>query len=127
MRCTHNLDTVFDVADRIVVLRLGRREATFERRATTREDVVAAIVGAHVQRTEAIARGTTDEHRLTPPMRGQHATRSVVAMSTTTEPAERSRVDDVRMGRRLAATHHGSGRRPRDCASAQRLIERRPR
>jgi D-xylose transport system ATP-binding protein len=44
---SHNLDTVFDVADHIVVLRLGRVEATFERRATTREDVVAAIVGAH--------------------------------------------------------------------------------
>jgi D-xylose transport system ATP-binding protein len=43
---SHNLDTVFDVADRIVVLRLGRHEATFERRATSREDVVAAIVGA---------------------------------------------------------------------------------
>ena len=27
---SHNLDTVFDVADRIVVLRLGRRVATFE-------------------------------------------------------------------------------------------------
>ena len=47
MVISHNLDTVFDVADRIVVLRLGRVEATFERRATTREDVVAAIVGAH--------------------------------------------------------------------------------
>ena len=43
---SHNLDTVFDVADRIVVLRLGRREATFDRRRTSREQVVAAIVGA---------------------------------------------------------------------------------
>ncbi len=43
---SHNLDTVFDVADRIVVLRLGRREAVFERRVTSREDIVAAIVGA---------------------------------------------------------------------------------
>ena len=41
---SHNLDTVFDVADRIVVLRLGRRVATFERRHTTREQVVAAIL-----------------------------------------------------------------------------------
>jgi D-xylose transport system ATP-binding protein len=52
---SHNLDTVFDVADRIVVLRLGRCEATFQRRATTREDVVAAIVGARVQRPHAVA------------------------------------------------------------------------
>ena len=43
---SHNLDTVFDVADRIAVLRLGRHVATFDRRATTREDVVAAITGA---------------------------------------------------------------------------------
>jgi D-xylose transport system ATP-binding protein len=43
---THNLHTVFEVADRIVVLRLGRRVATFEQRETTPEDVVAAIVGA---------------------------------------------------------------------------------
>ena len=42
---SHNLDTVFDVADRIVVLRLGRRVATFERAATTREEVVSAILG----------------------------------------------------------------------------------
>lgn len=42
---SHNLDTVFDVADRIVVLRLGRRVACFERRTTSRETVVAAILG----------------------------------------------------------------------------------
>ena len=41
---SHNLDTVFDVADRIVVLRLGHRVATFERADTTREQVVAAIL-----------------------------------------------------------------------------------
>lgn len=43
---SHNLDTVFDVADRIVVLRLGERVATFVRTETTREEVVAAILGA---------------------------------------------------------------------------------
>jgi D-xylose transport system ATP-binding protein len=42
---SHNLDTVFDVADRIIVLRLGRRTAAFERAATTREAVVGAILG----------------------------------------------------------------------------------
>jgi len=42
---SHNLDTVFDVADRIVVLRLGRRVATFDRRTTTREEVVGEIIG----------------------------------------------------------------------------------
>jgi D-xylose transport system ATP-binding protein len=42
---SHNLDTVFDVADRIVVLRLGRRVAEFRRATTSREAVVAAILG----------------------------------------------------------------------------------
>jgi D-xylose transport system ATP-binding protein len=42
---SHNLTDVFQVADRIVVLRLGRRVATFPRRAATMEDVVAAITG----------------------------------------------------------------------------------
>ena len=41
-----NLHDVFEVSDRIVVLRLGRRVATFERMASTPEDVVAAITGA---------------------------------------------------------------------------------
>jgi len=43
---THNLHEVFEVADRIVVLRLGRRVATFAHADTTPEDVVAAITGA---------------------------------------------------------------------------------
>ena len=42
---THNIDVVFEVADRIVVLRVGRRVATFEQRETTQQQVVAAIVG----------------------------------------------------------------------------------
>ena len=43
---SHNLENVFAVADRIVVLRLGRRAATFDVRGASREDVVAAITGA---------------------------------------------------------------------------------
>ena len=43
---SHNLENVFAVADRIVVLRLGRRSATFDVRGVSREDVVAAITGA---------------------------------------------------------------------------------
>lgn len=39
------LVTVFDVADRIVVLRLGRRVATFDRRTTSREAVAGEIIG----------------------------------------------------------------------------------
>jgi D-xylose transport system ATP-binding protein len=43
---SHNLENVFAVADRIVVLRLGRRAATFDVRGVSHEDVVAAITGA---------------------------------------------------------------------------------
>jgi D-xylose transport system ATP-binding protein len=43
---THNLHEVFEVADRIIVLRLGRRVATFSHAETTPEEVVAAITGA---------------------------------------------------------------------------------
>jgi len=43
---SHNLENVFAVADRIIVLRLGRRAASFDVRGVSREDVVAAITGA---------------------------------------------------------------------------------
>ena len=40
---THNLHDVFEVANRITVLRLGQRVALFDRAATTQQDVVHAI------------------------------------------------------------------------------------
>jgi D-xylose transport system ATP-binding protein len=43
---SHNLHDVFEVADRIIVMRLGRRAATFRRDETSPEDVVGAITGA---------------------------------------------------------------------------------
>lgn len=43
---SHNLADVFEVVDRVIVLRLGRRVATFDIRNTTREQVVSAITGA---------------------------------------------------------------------------------
>jgi D-xylose transport system ATP-binding protein len=46
---THNIQEVFEVADRIVVLRLGRRVATLKHAETTPEEVVAAIMGARAQ------------------------------------------------------------------------------
>ncbi len=46
---THNLHEVFELADRIIVLRLGRRVATFRQKDTTPEEVVAAITGARRQ------------------------------------------------------------------------------
>ena len=46
---SHNLRDIFSVADRIIVLRLGRRVATFDREGTTPEDIVAAITGARIE------------------------------------------------------------------------------
>lgn len=43
---SHNLADVFEVADRIIVLRLGQRVATFNTHASNQEQVVAAITGA---------------------------------------------------------------------------------
>lgn len=43
---SHNLHDVFEVVDRVAVMRLGQRAATFDIRKTTPEQVVAAITGA---------------------------------------------------------------------------------
>jgi D-xylose transport system ATP-binding protein len=45
---SHNLADVFEVCDRITVIRLGRRVADFPVRDATREQVVAAITGADI-------------------------------------------------------------------------------
>ena len=43
---SHNMPEVFEVADRIEVLRLGTRVARFTRSEVTMEDVVGAMTGA---------------------------------------------------------------------------------
>jgi D-xylose transport system ATP-binding protein len=43
---THNIEIVFEIADRIVILRLGRRVATFNQAETTPQEVVSVILGA---------------------------------------------------------------------------------
>jgi D-xylose transport system ATP-binding protein len=43
---SHNLADVFEVADRIFVLRLGKRAGSFSAEDTTEEHVVSAITGA---------------------------------------------------------------------------------
>ncbi len=43
---SHNLADIFDVSDRMIVLRLGQRVATFDTHAANAEQVVAAITGA---------------------------------------------------------------------------------
>src|SRR6266699_147143 len=43
---SHNLADVFEVVDRVIVMRLGKRVGTFDIKATTPERVVSAITGA---------------------------------------------------------------------------------
>lgn len=43
---SHNMDDVFAVADRIVVLRLGSNNGEFNPRLATKDDIVAAITGS---------------------------------------------------------------------------------
>ena len=46
---SHNMQHVFEVADRIEILRLGKRVATFHKNDTTIEEVVSAMTGLTVQ------------------------------------------------------------------------------
>ncbi len=55
---SHNLADVFEVADRVIVLRLGKRVGTFEIKSTTPERIVAAITGAEFG--EILQTTTTD-------------------------------------------------------------------
>lgn len=43
---SHNLADVFEVVDRVIVLRLGRRVGSYDIRSTTQQQVVSAITGA---------------------------------------------------------------------------------
>jgi D-xylose transport system ATP-binding protein len=55
---SHNLADVFDVADRIIVLRLGKRVSTFDVRDASQEDVVGAITGAEFGEVDESGSGT---------------------------------------------------------------------
>jgi D-xylose transport system ATP-binding protein len=59
---SHNLVDVFDVSDRIIVLRLGRRVATFETHTSNPEQVVAAITGAVFGATENVQNSSTPDN-----------------------------------------------------------------
>ena len=54
---SHNLADVFEVTDRIFVLRLGRRAASFATASANQEDVVAAITGATERAAASNANG----------------------------------------------------------------------
>ena len=51
---SHNLHDVFEVADRITVLRLGRNAGLFERDKTTQQEVVHAITAGQPTRVSGI-------------------------------------------------------------------------
>jgi D-xylose transport system ATP-binding protein len=52
---SHNLHDIFEVADRITVLRLGRNVAVFERAQTTEQEVVHAITAGVPTKVAGIA------------------------------------------------------------------------
>jgi D-xylose transport system ATP-binding protein len=52
---SHNLNDVFEVADRITVLRLGQRVAVYERAKTTREEIVGAITAGELTHIPGMA------------------------------------------------------------------------
>ena len=54
---SHNLHDVFEVADRIAVLRLGQRVALFEREKTTQQEVVHAITAGKLEHVPGMEAG----------------------------------------------------------------------
>ncbi|MGI9086034.1 MAG: ATP-binding cassette domain-containing protein [Aeromicrobium sp.] len=62
---SHNMEDVRAVADRIVVLRLGRNNGEFDARTVTSEQVVAAITGATdnvvTRRTDRLSQTAADQ------------------------------------------------------------------
>jgi D-xylose transport system ATP-binding protein len=57
---SHNLHDIFEVADRITVLRLGRNVGVYEREKTTQQEIVHAITAGVPTKVAGIA-GTGDE------------------------------------------------------------------
>ena len=58
MVISHNLADVFEVADRIFVLRLGRPAGMFDVAGATQDEVVAAITGAHLHSDDDAGEGS---------------------------------------------------------------------
>ena len=54
----HNLHDIFEVSDRITVLRLGQQVAVFDRAGTTQTDVVHAITAGELTHVP----GMEDQH-----------------------------------------------------------------
>ena len=99
---SHNLHDIFEVADRITVLRLGRNVAVYDRQATTQQEVVHAITAGVPTKVAGI---TTD---------GRHAV-------TTADPQasrRRAAVERARRDHPPALRAAQGGRRRRPCRSS---------
>jgi D-xylose transport system ATP-binding protein len=59
---SHNMDDVRQVADRIVVLRLGRNNGTFNTADVTMQDVIAAMTGATLVELDKAVEQAASEH-----------------------------------------------------------------
>jgi D-xylose transport system ATP-binding protein len=57
---SHNLADVFEVVDRVVVLRLGKLVGTYDIKSTTAEKIVAAITGAQFGELTKETNGATE-------------------------------------------------------------------
>jgi D-xylose transport system ATP-binding protein len=57
---SHNLHDIFEVADRITVMRLGRNIAVYDRATTTQQEVVHAITAGVPTKVAGIS-GTGEE------------------------------------------------------------------
>src|SRR5690606_25681224 len=53
---SHNMVDVYEVADRVTVLRLGANAGVFDTRTSTPQDVIAAITGSDAIRSEGETR-----------------------------------------------------------------------
>ncbi len=62
---SHNLADVFEVVNRVIVLRLGQRVATFDIQNTTQNEVVAAITGAEFGKLSATNGGNGNHNEVT--------------------------------------------------------------
>jgi D-xylose transport system ATP-binding protein len=54
---SHNLHDIFEVADRITVLRLGQRVALYEKSSTTQQEVVHAITAGKLEHVPGMVEG----------------------------------------------------------------------
>jgi D-xylose transport system ATP-binding protein len=60
---SHNLHDIFEAADRITVLRLGRNAALLERNAVTQQEVVHAITAGVPTKVAGVSQTTDEEEQ----------------------------------------------------------------